>query len=186
MMNSGHKAWYAGDAKIELQEDIRQAMDEITSDISESDPLRATVGAGGNSITFQIPIDENGTGTWQDIDGDGTADFYLQNTLDAAGDVQWGGYLMREDPSVPSNLLPNGPRLGRTIIYLLVTDELRRRVVDSTGTIIEEVPLADDIQNLVFTRVSNNVIMVNINSRKTSLGREPVNYTLTTDIYLRN
>ncbi|NQT96076.1 MAG: prepilin-type N-terminal cleavage/methylation domain-containing protein [Candidatus Omnitrophica bacterium] len=184
LMNSGRIGWNSGTTKIELQEDIRQAMDEVIADLSESSPLRSVIGAGGASVTFQMPVDQNGTGTWEDADGDATLDFYLQNTLDATGNIRWGAYLRRENASVA------GTRTGRSAIYLLVATatntEIRRRVVNSAGVIIEDIAICDDIQALNFTRTSNDVITATITGNKVTNDQYPINYSVTTAVYLRN
>jgi len=184
LMTSGRIGFNTGDTKIELQEDLRDAMDEIVEDLSDSAPLQATVGVGGASITFQVPVDQNGTGTWEDLDGDGIADYYLQDTLDATGNIRWGAYLWREDASVA------GTRQGRSVVYLLVpaatNNELRRRVITAANVVVEDVTLANDIQALTFTRTANDVITVAINGNKTTADRYPINYNLTTSVFLKN
>jgi len=184
LMNSGRVGWNSGNTKIELQEDMRDAMNEMVEDLSDSAPLQSLIGAGGTSITFQVPVDQNGTGTWEDIDGDGAVDFYFQDTLDATGNIRWGAYLRREDASVA------GIRQGRSIVYLLVAvvgnTELRRRVVTAAGVVLEDIAIANDIQALTFTRTANDVITINMTGNKVTDDRFPINYNLTTSVFLKN
>jgi len=184
LMNSGRVGWNSGNTKIELQEDMRDAMNEMVEDLSDSAPLQSLIGAGGTSITFQVPVDQNGTGTWEDIDGDGAVDFYFQDTLDATGNIRWRAYLRREDASVA------GIRQGRSIVYLLVAvvgnTELRRRVVTAAGVVLEDIAIANDIQALTFTRTANDVITINMTGNKVTDDRFPINYNLTTSVFLKN
>lgn len=191
LMSSGRMGWYVRDTKIELQEDIRLAMDSVVSDLSGSVFTRINISAGGGYITFQTPVDENGSGSWEDTDNplDGQWDFYLEDTLDGSGNVRWGAYLRSEDHTVDSSTLPNGPRAGREVTFLLVGDELVRRVTDPTvvpPTILEDYSLADDIQNLSFIRRSNDVIAITIDASKLTVDRHPINYSLSTEVHLRS
>lgn len=192
LMASGRMSWYSGDARIELQEDLRQAMDVMTYELSASAPTRVDPpGAGGTSVTFQIPVDENATGSWEDTDvpPDGVADFYLEDILDASNNVRWGAYLRGEDHTVASNTLPFGNRADREITFLRVGDELRRRTVDPTVVpprILEDFLLADDIQNLNFVRPASNVIVITVDAGKLTIDRHPIVYTLSTTVYLKS
>jgi len=186
LMSGGKTSWHSGDTKVELQQDLRQAMDDISFELSESSPVRVAVAAGGNSITFEIPVDENAAGTWEDTDGDAVNDFYLENTLDAAGAVTWGGYLRGEDKTSDSAILGFGNRVGRQIRYIVVGNELRRQVL-SGGVVIEDFMLADDINNpAAFIRVSNDVVQINLSARKIDMSQHPVEYRLTTSVFIKN
>lgn len=191
LMSSGRMGWYVGDTKIELQEDTRRAMDVIVSELSGSVFTRVNISAGGDSITFQTPVDENGSGSREDTDNplDGQNDFYLENTLDGSGNVRWGAYLSREDHTVDSSTLPDGLREGREVAFLIVGDELVRRVTNPTAvppTILEDYSLADNIQNLSFIRRSNDVIAITIDASKETVDRHPINYSLSTEVHLRS
>jgi len=193
LMSSGKMSWHSGDTKVELQQDLRQAMDDISFELSESSPVRVTVAAGGNSLTLQIPVDENANRAREDTDGDAVDDFYLENTLDAAGAVIWGGYLRGEDKTTDSAILGFGNRAGRQIRYIVVGDELRRQVL-AGGVVIEDFMLANDIDNpatnpalpVVFTRISNDVVEINLSARKIDMSQHPVEYRLTTSIFMKN
>lgn len=193
LMSSGKMIWYSGDVKVELQQDLRQAMDDMSFEISESSPTRIAIAAGGNSITLQTPVDENGSGTWEDTDGNGANDFYLEDVLNASGNIRWGGYLRAEDKTADSATLNFGNRAGRQIRYILVGNGLRRHVL-SGGVIIEDFLLADDIENpvadptlpAVFVQLSSDVVEINLSAQKITMDQHPVEYRLTTAIFIKN
>ncbi len=189
IMASGRMGWYSGDTRIELQEDLRQAMDTMTYELSASAPTDTagnpivTIGGGGSFITFQVPVDGNASGSWEDTDGDGQDDFYLEDTLDPLNNdnIRWGAYLRGENRIVAS-----GARAGRRIRYILVGDELKRRIFNAAGTVVEDFLLADDAQNLNFVRPASNVIVITVDARKLTIGRHPINYSLSTTVYLKS
>lgn len=185
ILNSGRTSWQVGDTKIELQEDLRAAIDEMIFEIFEADPAGVIIAGGGTSITLQTPVDENASGSWQDTTLDGTNDFYLEHTLDGSNNIVWGAYLRREDRSVASGVLGFGNRQGRQLSFFLSGDELVRRVT-SAGLVLEDFTLADDINALNFTLDVNGNITVTVNAQKTSLSRHPVVYVVTTAISPRN
>lgn len=195
LMASGKMSWYSGDTRIELQEDLRQAVDAMTYELSQSastdsagNPI-VDISGGGSIITFQVPVDENASGSLEDIDGDAQPDFYLEDTLDPLNNenVRWGAYLRGEDRTVFS-----GAREGRFIRYILVGDELRRRILGpDRATIVEDFVLADDIladdtQNPRFNRVSNDVILITANAAKPTIGGRPIIFSLSTTVYLKS
>ena len=86
------------DAKLILQNNLREALYKMSQEIRESAPSRVTVAADGSSVTFQVPanISTSGTITWStpityQIGGNGSqlirADGTGQNTV-YANDVQ--------------------------------------------------------------------------------------------------
>ena len=184
LLTSGRISWYSGDAKIQLQEDLRQSMDYMSSEISESAPTKLIV--GGSSITFQVPVDENGSGSWQDTDTDGQNDYYLERTLDNSGAINWGAYLRREDKTAASSSQGFGLRTGRSVAFLLSQTNLIRRVTDGSGLIIEDFRLANGINSITFTRTAENVVTIRIAGRKVALDLRPMLYDLETSVYLRN
>lgn len=192
LMASGRMSWYSGDARIELQEDLRQAMDVMTYELSASAPTDTTgnpivtIGGVGSFITFQVPVDENASGSWEDTDGDLQPDFYLEDTLDPLNNdnIRWGAYLRGEDRTVPSGA--GATRAGRWIRYILVGDELRRRILSPGGGTLEDFVLAYNVQNLNFVRPASNVIVITVDARKLTIDRHPVNYSLSTTVYLKS
>ncbi|GEM_PF-1989080 len=186
MMDSGEKSWHSGDAVIQLQEDIRQAINDMVYELSEASASRIIISAGGNSIAFQTPVDEAGSGSWEDINQDAIPDFYLEDTLDANNDIRWGGYLMREDPSFDSVMSPQGPRANRQVLFVLVGDEIKRRVLDPTGVIIEDITLVDDVSNLTFSMDSNGVITINIITQRQSIDQNLVIYSIDSAVLVKN
>lgn len=186
LMNSGRTGWHSGTAKIELQDDTRRAMGIMAHELSESASDRVTIGGAGTFITFQVPVDENAQGSWEDTDSDGTNDFYLEDTLDASGNIEWGAYLRQEDRTVSSSSLLFGPRIGRSVRFLLIGDELTRRILDSAGSVIEDFALADNIQNISFTNSSQSLISISMNAQKLTIERHPVAYSLATAVSLRD
>ena len=185
ILNSSRVAWHVGDAKIELQEDLRLAIDDMVFEIFEADPAGVVIAGGGSSITLQTPVDENASGSWEDTTLDGTVDFYLEHTLDASNDIVWGAYLRREDRSVASGVLSFGNREGRQLSFLLSGNDLVRRVT-SAGAVLEDFIMADDINTLNFNLDANGNISVTVNAQKISLSRQPVVYVVTTAISPRN
>lgn len=186
LMDSAKISWHTGDTSIELQEDLRQVTDDMAIEIAESAPSVITIGAGGNYITFQTPVDEDAAGTWEDTTGDGLGDFYLKNTLDSANNIVWGAYLRQEDRTVPSNTLAFGPRAGRQVVFILVADELHRRILASNGTVLEDFIMADDITNANFNLDANNVVTITIGAQKLTFESHPVTYSVTTQAAPRN
>ena len=202
LMSSGRMGYNTGDAKVDLQENLRQAMDAVVSELSESRFTRLTIEEEGNAVTFQAPIDEGADGSSEKTSPPGgPLDFYLEDTLEKRTDDnryynRWGAYLRREDPSEEN---PPAPRKGRCIRFLLVGEELRRRVlVDSdTGVEVkEDFLLADNIRDpnsdsedippvFVFD-FCNNVITIKLYARKLTIDRHPINYSLKTSVYLKN
>ncbi len=185
LLNAARTSWRSGDASIELQEDVRQVLDSISFELFETTPARITIGAGNNFITFQIPVDENGSGTWESLGSAGT--FYLEDTLDASGAIVWGAYLRQEDRTVASSTLAFGNRQGRQIRFLLVGDELTRRVLASDGTtILEDFVLSDDIASVSFSLDANNTVRITVNAQKQAMDGRQVSYSVTTETIPRN
>lgn len=182
LLNAGKTGSSTGYAKIELQEDSRRAMEVIVAELSQSIFTRVDIGAGGDSITFQAPVEVDSSGVGVDTDSDNQNDFYLENTLDASGNVRWGAYLAREDHSIAS-----AEREGRWVRFLLVEDELTRRVMNSSRTVVvEDFLLTDNVQSIDFSRISNDVIRISIEARKLTDDRHPIVYTLSTEVQLRS
>lgn len=184
LLNASRISWRSGDTTVELQEDIRQLLDSVSFELSETAPSRIAIGTGSSSISFQTPVDENGTGTWEDLAGLGT--FYLEDTLDASGNIVWGAYLRQEDKSVASSSLGFGNRQGRQAAFLLVGDELRRRVLGADGSILEDFTLSDDISSVNFSLDANSVIRIVITAQKRSVAGHQIGYTVTTETMPRN
>ena len=185
ILDSSKVTWHVGETKIELQEDLRLAIDDMVFEIFEADPAGVVIAGGGSSITLQTPVDENASGSWEDTTLDGTADFYLEHTLDVSNDIVWGAYLRREDRSVDSVSLGFGNREGRQLSFLLSGNDLVRRVT-SAGAVLEDFIMADDINALNFNMDINGNISVTVNAQKISLSRQPVVYVVTTAISPRN
>jgi hypothetical protein len=96
-------------------------------------------------------------------------------------DIRWGAYLWREDPSQA------GVRSQRRAQYILINNSLRRRVINPTGFIIEDIEIADNISALNFSFIpSGRGINAVIAGEKISLSRHPVEYGLETIFYLRS
>lgn len=198
LLSSGRTGWYIGDAKIELQENLRQAMDAMVSELSESVFTKVIIGQGGGSVTFQTPVQAGNNGSWEDTDSDKKPDFYLKDTWDSVKKrVRWGAYLRGEDYTAGITVPSTGGvgwvvlREGRWVSFLLQGDKLIRRVLrgalDSSRTVImEDFSLADNIQGLSFVRISNDVIEINITARKLTIERHPVIYSLSTEVHLRS
>lgn len=193
---SARMSWHAADVRIELVEDFRQAVDTMANELSEcapnsaSNPNRITIGAGGNSITFQVPVDVAGI-VPVDFDADGINDFHIANTLAGAPNfnIQWGAYMRNEDKTLPS-----AARQGRRVIFRLAGDELHRITIGGDGAILEDFLLADDVQDPVatggldplFAFVTNDVIAINISGRKLTADRYPIAFNISTAVHLRN
>ena len=186
MMTTGTTNWHSGSVKIELQEDGRQVVTMMANELSESAFDKITIGAGGTSITFQVPVDETaGADRWEDTDADGIDDFFLENSM-VAGNVQWGAYMHREDRTVSSAVLGFGNRVGRDIRFIGVGDEIHRRTLNPAGVVREDIIIADNIQDLRFIPTSQYVVTITMNSRKLTVEQHTINYPLETAVYLKN
>jgi len=204
LLSSGSMIRHTGETSLRLQRELRLAIDTMAYEISLAN-ANATgtgsiaIGAGGNSITFQVPVDENASGIWQDTDspGDGVNDFYFPAALSADSsssefDLCWGAYLMQEDKGADSATQGSGNRIGRTITFLLVGDELRRRVRNTNGAILEDFTLARDVQRtdgaqpINFSTPSSGTVLITVNSEKTTIKNNLVRYGLSTVAYLKN
>lgn len=185
ILNSGRIGLDVGNARIELQESIRKAAEDIVSEVSQSSQSSIIIADAGSSISFQIPVDNFGSGSWEDIawPAEGiTGNFYVQDTLEApANDTRWGAYLWREDPSQA------GTRSQRRAQYILLNSELRRRVMDVSGFIIEDIVIADNLQSLNFSFFPNGrAINFTIAGQKAGLSRYPAEYGLETAFLIRS
>ncbi|MFC1806853.1 type II secretion system protein J [Candidatus Omnitrophota bacterium] len=187
VMNSAQRSWHAGDAKIDMQETFRRVMDLMVLELSECAVIDSsytplvTVPAGGTSVTFQVPVDINGTGSWEDTDGNMVNDFYFADSLLAAGNVRWGAYLRSEDRG-----LANGARAGRRIRYLLVGDELIRRILSPAGVTVEDVVLCDNVGGLQIGRTAQDTLTLTLTGSKQSLSQRQVLFTLTSRVHLKS
>lgn len=74
VLSTGRHTWHRGRTQIELQQEIRRAMDWMTKELRPSGSGRALISSLGTTITFQVPVD------W-DNDGD---------IIDEAGGIEWG------------------------------------------------------------------------------------------------
>jgi len=184
VLNAVGTNWRSGDTSIELQEDVRQLLDSVAFELFETAPSMVTIGAGNSSITFQIPVDENGSGTWENLGAAGV--FYLEDALDASGDIIWGAYLRQEDRTVDSSTLGFGNRQGRSISFLLVGNELRRRVLAADSSILEDFMLSDDIASASFSLDANAVVSITINAQKQTIDGHQISHSVTTETIPRN
>jgi prepilin-type N-terminal cleavage/methylation domain-containing protein len=184
ILDNGRITLDTGDTRIDLQEGIRKAMEDITSEVSQSSRSHVAIGNAGASIDFHIPVDDLGSGSMEDISwaAEGiTGSFYIQDILEGpANDTRWGAYLWREDPSQP------GMRSQRRAQYILINSDLKRRVIGPAGVIIEDITIADNIQLLNFSVIPNDrAINVIISGQKAGLSRHEAVYGLETTFYLR-
>jgi len=185
ILNSGRIGLDVGNARIELQESIRKAAEDIVAEVSQASQSSIIIANAGVSISFQIPVDDLGSGSWEDISWPAESiagSFYVQDTLEVpANDTRWGAYLWREDPSQA------GTRSQRRAQYILLNGELRRRVMDVSDFIIEDIVIADNIQSLNFSFIpSGRAINFIIAGRKAGMSRHPAVYRLETIFFLRS
>jgi hypothetical protein len=185
ILNSGRIGLDAGNTRIELQQGIRKAVESIVEEVSQASQSSIIIAGAGSSISFQIPVDDLGSGSWEDISwpAEGiTGSFYVQDTLSAASNnTRWGAYLWREDPSQA------GSREQRRAMYILINGDIRRRVMNPAGIVIEDMVIVDNIQMLNFSFLPNGrAINMTISGQKTGVGGYPAFYSTETTFFLRS
>lgn len=73
-LSSGNVLWDTGSNQARIEQEVRKSVEKIYRELKETSSSRVTIGGGGTSITFQVPVDS-------DNDGD---------IIDDSGQVEWG------------------------------------------------------------------------------------------------
>jgi prepilin-type N-terminal cleavage/methylation domain-containing protein len=183
VLTTGKASFQIGDARIELQQDLRRGMDSITEELPQSGasyrpqyPMESiSVPANGtkySTITFRIPNDKepfddlNGNGVYDagepfdDLNGNGVYDDrdVVEAMIDADGNIEW----------------------GNQITYSLNGRQLLRNS--------DPKPLANNIISLQFSRQSStpNIVEIALQSEKKTVKGNIINLDLNFQLKLRN
>lgn len=80
-LTMGRKSWHTGDVQVEMQQEVRKAMNSMVKELRQSGPAVIVGvpadGAPYSAITFQIP---------EDTDNDG-------DVIDGSGNIEWGSQI---------------------------------------------------------------------------------------------
>lgn len=178
ILSTGKATWFTTDINIQLQENLRQAMERVTAELRQTQVAQQTIldGAGPNSsdvIRFAVPITcEAGA-----------------NILDSNGDVAyWGAPLTW---GCTDSTCMDADNDCATTDYSLVeyrlndSNQLLRRVLDSGSNVVSQDIFAQNISNMQL-RLSGQIINVTLSAEKTSVNNRVLTAQTNSDVFLRN
>lgn len=178
VLAGGQSTWHTTDVSVQLQQNLRQAMQRVTRELHESgfdsvDFPQVTIqeGAGFNNsdiLQFKVP------GDW-DLDGD---------ILDSSNHLEWGSYLVWASANPSCGGAPSCKNFS--VQYFIDTDgRFKRRVLNDIGSIVKTDTLAERITDFQVSRNGNIVALQFTAQRNTVFGRS-LTSTLRADVLLRN
>lgn len=185
MLYSGQSTWFTTDTQIQLQDGLRQILEKVSMELSESGSdkngvMQVTIGNGTgvngtDIVTFAIPVVcHNG-----------------DNILDANGDVAYWGASLNWGCTSPSCMDVDDDCATvdyKSIQYLLTaSNQLIRRVLDSANGVVRSDIFAQDISDFQATiSVDNNVMTLNVTAQKKNEMNKTISFAHSISVYLRN
>lgn len=185
ILSTGQSTWFTTDTRVELQENLRQTVDKLTRELSQTGLDRNGVAqytisdaAGVNLsdiIRFSIPvICHNG-------------DNFLDNNSNIA---HWGAPLTWGCTASSCMDADNNCSTGdyKFIEYAIdANNKFLRRVLDPAGCIIRQDILAQDISDIQITvSADKNVLTLTITAQRKSALNRILTLSTVFEIYLRN
>lgn len=178
-LSAGEASWFTAEASIQVQENLRKALDYVTAELRESHLAQVDIaqGTGFNAtdiVTFSIPVICHA--------GD--------NLLNANGDVaHWGATLRwgcRDAACMDLNDTCSSVEY-KFIRYEVVTgNQLVRKVLDNANTVMRQDIVAHNITDFQARIVAGSLIELILQSQVTSVLNRPVQATVQNNIAFRN
>lgn len=178
VLAGGQSTWHTTDVSVQLQQNLRQAMQRVTRELHESGFDSAGIaqvtiqeGAGLNNsdmLQFKVP------GDW-DADGD---------ILDNSNHLEWGSYLLWASANPACGAVPSCKNFS--VQYFIDTDgRFKRRVLNDTGSTVRTDTLVERITDFQVTR-NGNIVMLQLTAQRSTVFGRSLTSTLRADVYLRN
>lgn len=178
-LSAGEASWFTAEASIQVQENLRKALDYVTAELRESHLSQVAIaqGTGFNAtdiVTFSIPVICHA--------GD--------NLLNANGDVaHWGATLRwgcRDAACMDLNNTCSSVEY-KFIQYEVVTgNQLVRKVLNNANTVMRQDIVANNITEFQANIVAGALIELTLQSQVTSVLNRPVQATVQNNITFRN
>ena len=185
-LTTGRSSWFTADAGIQVQENLRRALDQMTAELRQTRlaNITVTVGAGFNTsdtINFSIPIICH------------TGDPLLKNTNDSTnGDVaHWGATLTWGCRTTACMDADNncGTVDYASIQYELVTgNKLVRKVFNGSGGLVRQDTLSSYISKIQAYLIGtpNQGIHIDLAAQVNSVMKRSSSMTVGNDVIFRN
>ncbi|MFZ5801182.1 MAG: PilW family protein [Candidatus Omnitrophota bacterium] len=178
VLAGGQSTWHTTEVSVQLQQNLRQALQRVTRELHESgfdsaDVAQVTIqeGAGLNNsdiLQFKVP------GDW-DLDGD---------ILDGSNHLEWGSYLQWGSFNPACGASPSCKNFS--VQYFINSDgRFQRQVLNDTGSVVRTDTLAERITDFQAARNGNIVSLQLTSQRNTVFGRS-ITSILRADVLLRN
>jgi hypothetical protein len=169
-----HSLRLVSTAKIELQSEVRRAMDWIVNDVRQT--VNYSIGAGGLSgndpssthIKFKKVIDYDTAGSGSVLLGD-----FIEYTFDPSTHTITRTDLTTDQSWIFSNIVLNAPPFNAGIFYTRL----------STGELVVIDPVTSGDNSPVYQ--TGNLIIVLTGQKQTHANTE-INYTLKEEVKIRN
>ena len=184
-LTSGQSAWFATDAYIELQENLRQSIEKMTREHSESGfdntgvaQYSITDGGGANGsdiLKFSMPVlCHNG-----------------DSIIDASSNIShWGAPLTW---GCTQSSCMDADNVCATVEYKYISylignnNQLLRRVLDPANNIVREDVVGQDIKDLQLTvSADQKVVTLNITAQRKSATGRMLSASNVVSVYFRN
>lgn len=178
-LSAGEASWFTAEASIQVQENLRKALDHITAELRESQLSQVSIaqGTGFNAtdiVTFSIPVICH------------TGD----NLLNANGDVaHWGATLRwgcRDAACMDLNNTCSSVEYKFIQYEVVAGNQLVRKVLNNVNTVMRQEIVANNIADFQARIVSGSLIELILQARVTSVLNRPVQATVQNNITFRN
>ena len=185
VLATGRSTWFDTDASIELQQNLRLALEKLSRELHES-------GFDKNNA-WQISIN-NGGG----VNGTDILKFSIpiichsgDSVIDANGDIAYWGAPLTWGCTSSTCMDADDVCATRDYryleYYLDASNQLVRKVLDNNSVSVREDAIARNINNFQVTNsVDQNVITLQFNGQRKSAAGRTVTATANMDVYLRN
>ncbi len=174
---AGEKSWQSSNIKSELQSSLRNAMETIIDELRQTASSQITIGIDNKLITFSVPVQVGGLPDTETIflqSKSGISQETIKYTYPVS--TQWGAYTRMQQQY-------------NTVIYFLSENEkaITRRVLDSSGAVIEDFIIAYNVATLSFTRpVNSDRITISALGEKTTQKEYPIKYSIIASVHYEN
>ena len=178
-LSAGESSWFTAEASIQVQENLRKSLDQMTMELRESKFSQVTVldGAGVNStdiVRFSIPVICH------------TGD----NLLDVSGDVaHWGATLRwgcRDALCMDLNDTCASVEYKYIQYEIVAGNLLVRKVLKDINTVMHQDTIARDIADFQVRLLLGSTIELILKSQVASVLNRPVQATVTNNVVFRN
>jgi len=178
IFSTGQSTWFTSDIKIRLEENIRQALEKITTELRQSrvDQSQVFDNTGPNNtdvVRFSVPVVCEAGGNLIDINGD---------VAHWGAPLTWG---------CTSSTCMDADNDCDTVDYQFVEyglgsdDQLVRRVLDATPSVVRTDVVAQGISDFQ-VQVNGSVVTLTLQAQQVTVTNRTMSESMTTAIYLRN